>query len=96
MQLISSSYEIMSVSITKEMQTLLTFYFMWIVLHHLSGHVYIYFCTPNSIIGFITSPLMVATPHCTAIRWMIYEGGNIITTMWVSVGTYVATKILTY
>ena len=43
--------------------------------------------------GILTSPFMAAAPHCVAIRWVIYEGGNMITTMWVSAGTYIAAKV---
>ena len=96
MTLIDYKSDLMSLTLTKEMKTLITFYLAWILVHHLSGHVYIYFCTPNTIMGILTSPFMAAAPHCVAIRWVIYEGGNMITTMWVSAGTYIAAKLLTY
>ena len=96
MTLVAYTQQFMTITLTKEMQTLMTFYLMWIFMHHVSAHVYIYFCTPNTIYGIITSPFLVAAPHCTAIRWVLYEGGNMITTMWISIGTYIATKIITY
>jgi hypothetical protein len=82
--------------IPKDFHTLLSFYLIWMFIHHISAHMYIYFCTPNTWYGLIISPFMVSAPHCSAIRWVMYEGGNMINTMWISVGTYMATKILTY
>ena len=49
---------------------------------------YIQFCTPKSVSGFIMSPFMAAAPHCQAIRWGIYNGGNSIVTMWMAMGVW--------
>ena len=45
---------------------------------------------------FLTSPFVAAAPHCVALRWVIYEGGNTITSMWLSLGTYLGAKLLIY
>ena len=42
-------------------------YLLWICLHYFSAHLYIKFCVPNTIVGFIMSPFMIATPHCQEI-----------------------------
>jgi hypothetical protein len=34
------------------------------------------------------SPFLVPTPHCTAFRWMISEGSQIVLTMWSMGGTF--------
>ena len=39
-------------------------YLLWISLHYFSAHLYIKFCVPNTIIGFMMSPFMIMTPHC--------------------------------
>ena len=85
---------IMNIELSKEMRTAIVFYFMWITLHYIAPHVYTYLCTPITILGFLISPFVAATPHCSALRWVIYEGGNMITTMWIGVGSYLATKML--
>jgi hypothetical protein len=85
---------IMNIDVSKEIRTLIAFYFTWITLHYIAPHAYIYLCTPITIIGFLISPFVAATPYCTAIRWIIYESGNMITYMWLSLGTYIASKIL--
>lgn len=63
-------------------------YGLWIVLHFAGAHFYTEFCTPKSFIGFITSPILVSTPHCTGLRWIINEGANSINAMWVILGTW--------
>jgi hypothetical protein len=69
-------------------------YLMWIILHYLSAHLYVAWCTPMTIIGFLLSPFVVPAPHCQAFRWVIVNGSNHITTMWFTFGTWVAKKIV--
>jgi hypothetical protein len=57
-------------------------YFFWIALHYTSSHLYVYFCTPYSIRGFLMSPIQSPMPHCSALRYMIYNGGEYINKMW--------------
>jgi hypothetical protein len=82
--------------LNKEMQTLIIFYMAWVSAHYMSTHIYSYFCTNNSFYGFLISPFVAAAPHCVALRWIIYEGGNTITSMWLSLGTYMGAKLLIY
>jgi len=85
---------IMPIELSKEMKSVGLFYLMWIVLSYIAPHIYVYFCTPITIIGFFISPFIAAAPHCSALRWVIYEGGNMITTMWLGIGSYIAAKLL--
>jgi len=73
---------------------LIAIYIIWIFLHYISSHLYIYFCNPFSFIGFVISPFLVPSLHCQALRWTIYNGGNHITTMWMTIGTWVVTKLI--
>jgi hypothetical protein len=34
------------------------------------------------------SPFMAAAPHCQALRWGIYNGGNSIVSMWLTMGVW--------
>jgi len=63
-------------------------YFIWILIHYISSHLYTYFCLPPTVLGFIMSPFMTTTPHCQALRWVIYTGGNSIGNMWIIIGTW--------
>ena len=63
-------------------------YLLWVFIHFISAHLYIRFCTPNTILGFMMSPFMAAAPHCQALRWSIYNGGNNIVSMWVTIGIW--------
>jgi hypothetical protein len=64
-------------------------YLLWICLHYFSAHLYIKFCVPHTIIGFIMSPLMISTPHCQGLRWIVYNAANIINNMWVIIGAWI-------
>jgi hypothetical protein len=68
-------------------------YIVWIFAHYISSHMYIWFCVPATIIGFLTSPFLVPAPHCQAIRWTISTGGEKIFAMWVLIGTWLFNHI---
>ena len=67
----------------------------WISTHYVASHLYTKICTPLSIKGFIASAFNTATPHCTALRWCVYQGANTITNMWIMVGLWVVSKVST-
>lgn len=64
-------------------------YLLWICLHYFSAHLYIKFCVPDTIIGFIMSPFMISTPHCQGLRWIVYNAANTINHMWILIGAWV-------
>jgi len=63
-------------------------YLFWITLHYTCSHLYVQWCVPATIYGFISSPFLAPAPHCQAFRWVISQGGNIIVTMWIVIGTW--------
>ena len=69
-------------------------YFIWILLHFVSSHVYAQYCTPKTVMGYLLSPLTVTTPHCKALRWIIYHGGNTVENMWVLLGIWLCSKLV--
>jgi hypothetical protein len=54
----------------------------WIVVHYVASHLYVHMCTPLSLYGFCMSPFLVTAPHCEALRWTIYTGGQTIRIAW--------------
>ena len=68
-------------------------YLLWISLHYFSSHLYIKFCVPNTIIGFMMSPFMIMTPHCQGLRWIVYNAANIINHMWILIGAWIYSMI---
>jgi len=68
-------------------------YFLWIFLHFMASHLYVKFCVSNTLFGFFMSPFMSVTPHCQGLRWLIYTGANIISNMWIILGTWLASTI---
>ncbi len=71
-------------------------YLLWICLHYFASHLYVKFCVPTTIVGFLLSPFMVATPHCQGLRWIVYNAANMINNMWVIFGTWICSTLLNY
>jgi len=69
-------------------------YFVWILLHYFASHLYIRFCVPGSLMGLIVSPFLTTTPHCQALRWVIYNGANMINNMWIILGSWISTFLI--
>jgi hypothetical protein len=69
-------------------------YLLWIVLHYVSANLYVAWCTPMTLVGFLLSPFVVPAPHCQAFRWVIVSGSNYITTMWLTLGAWIAKKLV--
>jgi hypothetical protein len=68
-------------------------YLMWILLHYIASQLYVKFCTPSDIMGFIMSPFLISTPHCQGLRWLIYNGANMINNMWVMIGAWLCAHL---
>lgn len=56
----------------------------WIVLHYVATHIYVHACVPATFYGFALSPFLATAPHCQALRWVIYEGGNNLNMIWLT------------
>ena len=69
-------------------------YILWIIIHYISVQLYVKHCVPSSILGFITSPILVSSPHCKAMRWILHTGANTIDNMWNTIGVWFSTKLL--
>lgn len=69
-------------------------YIVWITLHYIASHLYIYLCVPKTIWGFIASPFMSVTPQCQSLRWIIYNGANVINNMWIGLGSWFSALLL--
>ena len=69
-------------------------YLLWICLHYFASHLYVKLCVPNTVIGFIMSPFMTATPHCQGLRWIVYNAANMINNMWIVCGSFICSTIL--
>jgi hypothetical protein len=69
-------------------------YLLWICLHYISSQLYIEVCVPKTIKGFLMSPFMISTPQCQSLRWVVYNGANIINNMWILFGTWICSTIL--
>ena len=68
-------------------------YFGWLSTHYITSHLYTLVCTPLSIKGFIQSAFNTATPHCSALRWCIYQGAETINNAWLFLGLWIISQI---
>ena len=68
-------------------------FIFWIIVHYISSHMYIYFCTSPTSSGFVMSSFMLAAPHCQALRWVVYNGGNTIISTWITFGFWLLSYI---
>ena len=57
-------------------------YFIWILIHYGCSHLYVYFCTPKTAVGFLTSPFLAITPQCKTCYWLLDSSRVSITNMW--------------
>jgi len=64
-------------------------YIAWIFVHHFAANIYVKWCVPATLVGLLVSPFLAPAPHCQALRWAIYNGGNSIIAMWVLVGLWI-------
>ena len=71
-------------------------YLIWIALHFFASQFYIELCVPKTIYGFIVSPFLMATPHCQALRWIVYNAASTINNMWIIMGTWFCSQIMFY
>lgn len=69
-------------------------YLVWIVLHYISSHLYIKFCVPYDFVGFFISPIVITTPYCQSLRWVVYNGANVISNMWIVTGAWICANLL--
>jgi hypothetical protein len=70
-------------------------YVFWILLHYFASHLYVYYCVPKTLVGFLASPFLITSPQCHSLRWIVYNGANIISNMWVILGTWLCTIMIT-
>ena len=64
-------------------------YIIWMFIYYIAANLYSYFCAPITIWGFIAAPFMVPLPHCIGLRWCIQHGSEVITAMWVMLGSWI-------
>jgi hypothetical protein len=64
-------------------------YIGWIGIHYAASHLYVEYCVPKTIVGFLISPFLTSTTYCSAFRWAIHNGANEIQSMWLLLGSWI-------
>lgn len=70
-------------------------YLFWILLHYITAHAYVQYCANPSLYGFLAAPFLISAPHCVAMRWVFSKGGTLIEGMWILLGTWLCSKLVT-
>jgi len=52
------------------------------LIHYISANLYVFWCTPFTIYGFMASPFITVSTHCVALRWSIWFFGDYLTQTW--------------
>ena len=68
-------------------------FLMWIIIHYIASNLYASFCAELTLFGLIKSAFVAQAPHCIAMRWVVYNGGNVINNMWLSIGLWLTGKL---
>jgi len=74
--------------------SVLGIYILWICIHYVSPRLYISYCVPATIVGFVYSPFLAQSPHCVALRWAISKSGESIYNMFGMLSMWLLTKIV--
>lgn len=70
-------------------------YLLWILLHFISTHLYVYLCIPKTFYGLLYSPFMIQMPYCIGLFWIMKRGNEIINIMWITTGKIIVDNINT-
>jgi hypothetical protein len=76
-------------SLPKKVVLCASVYFAWTLMHYVATIFYAKICTPISLYGFVLSAVLVSSPQCAALRWMIYNGASKMTAMLFIIGGYI-------
>lgn len=72
------------------------FFCVWILIHHIITNLYAELCAPKTLFGFIITPFIVSSPHCSSMRWLINNSIMFIENGWILAGIYLCEKISFY
>lgn len=68
---------------------------LWSVVNYIAPQLYVLWCVPRTIIGFLMSPFAIAMPQCVALRWAIAASADTIKTIFVLIGTWIVSSFFT-
>ena len=71
-------------------------YLFWILLHWIAIQFYQYMCTPATIWGLLFGTAVATQmPHCRAALWVINHSSTIIRDMWLLLGGWLISQLVT-
>ena len=59
---------------------IIVYFILCNIVHHYASKLYIYFCAYSTplfqVNSMLMSPVVIISPHCMALRWLILESSN--------------------
>ena len=80
--------------ISSDIVTNIIIYIVYIFIHNISSNMYVYYCSPFTLRGLLLSPIIIITPHCKTILWVINHTSYNIQLMWILIGTWILKNII--
>jgi hypothetical protein len=69
-------------------------YIVYICVHTISANIYVYYCSPFTLYGLLFSPIIIISPHCKTMLWIMNHTSYNIQLMWVLIGTWILKNII--
>lgn len=66
------------------------------LVHQFAANLYSNMCAPLTFNGILMSPLMVVTPHCQGLQWIVNYSSDQIKSSWVWLGGYLVYYVSGY
>ena len=61
---------------------IIVYFILCNIVHYYASQIYIYFCAHSTplfqVNSMLMSPIIIISPHCMALRWLILESSNTI------------------
>ncbi len=80
--------------ISSELITNTTIYIVYVCIHNASSNIYVHYCTPLTLRGLLFSPIIIISPHCKTILWVMNHTSYNIEFMWILFGTFIIKNIM--
>ena len=77
-----------------ELQTLLIGILAWTSAHYAAVLAYQYLCVPDTWVGMLTAPMLVAMPQCRAIVWVVEASSVSVSTAWTAAAMLISGRLV--
>lgn len=76
---------------------IIVYFILCNIVHHYASKLYIYFCAYSTplfqINSVLMSPVVIISPHCMALRWIIMESSNTVYFQMLSCCSFIVARL---